>query len=84
MVWAQSDRVVQMLQLVGLTEQVVVVEVELYSSVVQWVQIVVVVVEVELYSPAGCSPESAMAGLDAYQSSVPVPIWHPEEMLWYW
>ena len=47
-VWSQSDRAVQMLQPVGLIEQVVVVEVELYSPVVQWVQMVVVVVEVEV------------------------------------
>ena len=44
---SQFDRVVQMLQPVGLIEQVV-VEVELYSLVVQWVQMmVVVVVEVQ-------------------------------------
>ena len=47
MVCSQSDHAVQMLQLMGLTEQVVVVEVELYSPVVQWVQMVVVV-EVEM------------------------------------
>ena len=46
MVWSQSDRAVQMLQPIGLTEQVVVAEVELYSPVVQWVQMVVLVVEV--------------------------------------
>ena len=74
MVWSRSDCTVQMLQPVGLTEQVVVVEVELYSSVVQWVQMEVVVVEVELYSPTRCSPKSEMAGPDAYQSSVLVPI----------
>ena len=44
--WSQSARTVQMLQPVGLIEQVVVVEVELYSPIVQWVQMVVVVVEV--------------------------------------
>ena len=43
--WSQSDRAVQMLQPVGLIEQVVVVEVELYSPAVQWVQMMVVVVE---------------------------------------
>ena len=47
MVWSHSNRSVQMLQPVGLTKHVVVVEVELYSPVVQWVQIVVVVVEVQ-------------------------------------
>ena len=36
----------------GLIEPVVVVEVELYSPVVQWVQMMVVVVEVELCSPS--------------------------------
>ena len=46
-VWSQSDRAVQMLQLMGLIEQVVVVEVELYSLAIQWVQMVVVVVEVQ-------------------------------------
>ena len=40
------------LQPVGLIEPGVVVEVELYSSAVQWVQIMVGVVEVEPYSPA--------------------------------
>ena len=46
-VWSQSTRAVQMLQPVGLIEQVVVVEVELYSHAVQWVQMMeVVVVEV--------------------------------------
>ena len=47
MAWSQADRVVQMLQLVGLIEQVVVVEMELYSPTVQWVQMMVVVVEVQ-------------------------------------
>ena len=42
MVWSQSDCVVQMLQPVELIEQVVVVEVDLYSYAVQWVQMVVV------------------------------------------
>ena len=42
--WSQSARVVQMLKPMGLIEQVVVVEVELYSSAVQWVQVMVVVV----------------------------------------
>ena len=45
-VWSHSNRAVQMPQPMGQTEQVVVVEVELYSHVVQWVQVVVVVVEV--------------------------------------
>ena len=36
----------------GLIEPMVVVEVELYSPAVQWVQIMVGVVEVELCSPA--------------------------------
>ena len=58
------------------------VKVELYSHVVQWVQMVVVVVEVELYSPAGCSPESEMARPNAHQSSVLVLIWHLGEMPW--
>ena len=44
--WSQSARAIQMLQPVGLIEQVVVVDVELYSPIVQWVQMVVVVVEV--------------------------------------
>ena len=35
----------------GLIEPVVVVDVELYSSAIQWVQMMVVVVEVELCSP---------------------------------
>ena len=70
-----------MLQRVGLIEQVVVVEVELYSPVIQWVQMVVVVVE--LYSHVGYSPKSTMAGPDAHISFVSVPIWHPGEMPWY-
>ena len=41
MVWSQSDNVEQKLQPAGLIEPVVVVEVELYSPVVQWVQIMV-------------------------------------------
>ena len=52
MVWSQSDHVEQKLQPAGLTEPVVVVEVELYSPTVQWVEIMVEVVEVELCSPA--------------------------------
>ena len=53
MAWSQSDHVEQKLQPVGLIEPVVVVvEVELYSPAVQWVQIMVGVVEVEPYSPA--------------------------------
>ena len=52
MVWSQSDHVEQKLQPAGLIELVVVVEVELYSSDVQWVQIMVGVVEVKLCSPA--------------------------------
>ena len=52
MVWSQFDHVEQKLQPAGLIEPVVVVEVELYSPTVQWVQMVVVVVEVELCSPA--------------------------------
>ena len=51
MAWSQSDHVEQKLQPAGLIELVVVVEVELYSPVVQWVQIMVGVVEVELCSP---------------------------------
>ena len=53
MAWSQSDHVEQKLQPVGLIEPmvVVVVEVELYSPAVQWVQIMVGVVEVELCSP---------------------------------
>ena len=31
----------------------------------------------------GVLPEIAMVGYDAHQSSVLVPIWHPEEMPWY-
>ena len=52
MAWSQSDHVEQKLQPTGLIEPVVVVEVELYSPTVQWVQIMVGVVEVELCSPA--------------------------------
>ena len=51
MVWSQYDHVEQKLQPAGLIEPVVVVEVELYSPAVQWVQMMVVVVEVELCSP---------------------------------
>ena len=51
MAWSQSDHVEQKLQPVGLIEPVVVVGVELYSPVVQWVQIMVGVVEVELCNP---------------------------------
>ena len=52
MVWSQSDHVEQKLQPVGLIEPMVVVEVELYSPPVQWVQIMVGGgVEVELCSP---------------------------------
>ena len=47
MAWSHSDRAVQILQPVGLIEQVVVVEVELYSPMVQWVKMMVVVVEVQ-------------------------------------
>ena len=75
MLWSQPDRAIQMLQPMGLIKQVVVVEVELYSSMVQWVQMIVVVVEVQ-WSHAGCSPKSAMVGPDAHQSSILVPIWH--------
>ena len=39
MVWSRSDHVEQKLQPAGLIEPVVVVEVELYSPAVQWVQI---------------------------------------------
>ena len=52
MAWSQSDHVEQKLQPAGLIEPVVVVEVELYSPAVQWVQIMVGVVEVEPYSHA--------------------------------
>ena len=53
MAWSQYYHVEQKLQPAGLIEPVVVVEVELYIPVVQWVQIMVgVVVEVELCSPA--------------------------------
>ena len=51
MAWSQFDHVEQKLQPAGLIEPVVVVEVELYSPVIQWVQIMVGVVEVELCSP---------------------------------
>ena len=51
MAWSQSDHVEQKLQPVGLIKPMVVVEVELYSPAVQWVQIMVGVVEVELCSP---------------------------------
>ena len=47
MVWSHSDHVEQKLQPAGLVEQVVVVEVELYSPAVQWVQVVVVIVGVK-------------------------------------
>ena len=48
MAWSKSNHEVQKLQPVGLTEQVVVVVmmVELYSPVVQWVQMAVAEVEV--------------------------------------
>ena len=52
MAWSQFDHVEQKLQPGALIEPVVVVEVELYSPAVQWVQIMVGVVEVEPYSPA--------------------------------
>ena len=50
MVWSQSNHAVQMLQPMGLIEQVVAVEVEMYSPAVLWVQMVVVVVEVQYVS----------------------------------
>ena len=50
MAWSQSDHVEQKLQPAGLIEPVVVVEVELYSLAIQWVQKMVGVVEVELCS----------------------------------
>ena len=46
-VWFQSDHVEQKLQPTGLIEQVMAVEMELYSPIVQWVQVVVVVVGVQ-------------------------------------
>ena len=54
MEWYQSGHVEQKLQPAGLIKPVVVVvvEVELYSPAVQWVQIMVGVVKVELCSPA--------------------------------
>ena len=52
MALSQFDHVEQKLQPARLIEPVVVVEVELYSPAVQWVQIMVGVVEVELCSPA--------------------------------
>ena len=52
MVCSQSDHVEQKLQPAGLIEPLVVVEVDMYSPAVQWVQMMVVVVEVELCSPA--------------------------------
>ena len=52
MVCSQSDHVEQKLLPAGLIELMVVVEVELYSPAVQWVQMMVVVVELELCSPA--------------------------------
>ena len=48
-------------------------EVELCSPAVLWVQMMMVVVEVG-ESHVGCSSKLAMVGLDAHQSSVPVPI----------
>ena len=45
-VWSQFYHVEQKLQPAGLIEQVVVVEVELYSPAVKWVYVVVVVVGV--------------------------------------
>ena len=51
MAWSQSDHVEEKLQHAGLIEPVVVVEVELYGPVVQWVKKMVGVVEVELCSP---------------------------------
>ena len=52
MVWSQFDHVEQKLHPAGLIELVVVVEVELYSPAIQWVQMMVVVVKVELCNPA--------------------------------
>ena len=52
MAWSQSDHVEQKLQPAGLIKPVVEVEVKMYSSSIQWAQIMVGVVEVELYSPA--------------------------------
>ena len=51
MAWSQSDHVEQKLQPAELIKPVVVVEVELYSPAVQWVQMMVGVVEVELCNP---------------------------------
>ena len=48
-------------------------EVELCSSAVLWVQMMVVVVEVG-ESHVGCSSKLAMVGPNAHQSSVPIPI----------
>ena len=57
MAWSQSDHVEQKLQPVGLIEPMVVVEVELYSLAVQWVQIMVGVVEVGVVEVGLCSPD---------------------------
>ena len=47
MAWSQSECAVKMLQPMGLIEQVVVVEVDLYSPKVQWIQMMVVVGEMQ-------------------------------------
>ena len=71
--WSKSNHEVQKLQPVGLTEQVVVVVmmVELYSPVVQWVQMAVAEVEVQ-WNHAGCSSEPVLVGPGARLSSDPI------------
>ena len=69
--WSQSDHEVQKLQPVGLTEQVVVVVVELYSPAVQWVQMAVAEVEVQ-WNHAGYFPESVLVRPGARLSSNPI------------
>ena len=55
----------------GLTELGVVVEVELYSPAVQWVQMAMAEVEVQ-WNHVRCFLESVLVGLGACQSSDPV------------
>ena len=71
MAWSQSDHEVQKLQPVGLTEQVAMVGVELYSPTIQWVQMALAEVEVQ-WNHAGCSLKSVLVGPGARLSSDPV------------
>ena len=70
-VWSQFDHEVQKLQPVGLTEQMVVVVVELYNPAVQWVEMAVAEVEVQ-WNHAGCSQKSVLVGPGTRLSFDPV------------